>query len=223
MAFLTDKFQSPTPSENTLKTSIIRSLNSMSISCNFSHQEFLVVKVSTIKKYLNQNPAYCSQTIVDVLRRLTKNKKKYIVLRPDFYCSKYGFIIEVDGPVHDNRFDRIRRDELKDIAFKSIKLAPFRIDNQQVHDSHKRKLFIEDIQLWIRNTDMDPKLAAKRQAHRTYISKTRKSFKKDEPKHAYLIGSYSRSGARTTRYPTFPNEIEIQFSGYCNKIRPIKK
>jgi len=82
-----EKFQAPTSSENVLKTSLVRYLEEIDANCELAHQQYIAIKLSTLKKILKKHHR------LDLLdKKIIEEKGAY--LRPDFLCSKYGFAIE---------------------------------------------------------------------------------------------------------------------------------
>ncbi len=80
----------------------------------------------------------------------------------DFYCSKYGLLIEVDGGHHQYKDSQIIKDMVKDCVYKAFGYHVLRIKNNEVEDfeinrikKYKRKTILghEESNGIIRNTD----------------------------------------------------------------------
>jgi very-short-patch-repair endonuclease len=207
-----DKLQSPTAAENSLKVALINRLNQQAY-CHISHQEFLVIKVSTLKKILLKHQRY------DLLKKVVK--KKFLLLRPDFFCCMYGFAIEVDGSIHHNNSARLIRDDLREYIFAALNIHLFRISNDQIYDLTAKNRFLNDIFHHIGERKRTPDFQKKYSSLRKQLSVSRKYAREQDPTIAKLIGNYKVIATKKENYPSLPNLTEIQFGGY--RIKPLKK
>ena len=51
----------------------------------------------------------------------------------DFYCHRYKLVVELDGPVHEDR-RQVAHDENRDIYLRTLGLTIVRFTNQQVFE-----------------------------------------------------------------------------------------
>lgn len=208
-----DKLQAPTPSENALKSSLVATLNATGKTFEVSHQEILAIKVSTLKKTLKEHAR------LDLLPK----KDKCLLIRPDFFCSKYGFAIEVDGSIHHKITHRAKRDELREYVYKALGIALFRIDNDQVHRPQAKALFLKDITHWITQVELSPTSKNDYSSRRKKLSEARTLFRQINPQRTPLLGTFNSLNPKQAKYPTLPNKTTVQFAGYRIQINPTRK
>lgn len=212
-----DHLQIPTATENTLKSPLINRLQYENISCSVSHQEYIVIKTSTLKKFLKK---------IGKISLMPSNyrERKFILKRPDFLCQKYGFAIEVDGNVHDNNSSKISKDELRDYIYSAINIQLFRIENDQVHNPRARQRFIEDIIRWISKVEASGRTNQNYASLRKQLCIARKQFLKFARNKLDLpcIGSFQRKNPKREDYPTLGHApTHIQWGGYRINVRPL--
>jgi very-short-patch-repair endonuclease len=163
------KYYEKTASERCLTGFLFNKLSAANFSGQIATQEFLVIPLSRVK----QVPKTSNQ--LQALSGRFKNIK-HTIRRPDFFCEKYGFAIEVDGSVHDNLDSCIHRDNTREAEYALLGIQLFVIQNYQISDDLARNRVLNEIIRFISTEEANPGFRKQYQTRRTAIHRAKKSY-----------------------------------------------
>lgn len=209
-----DYLQTVSASENTFKVALVRRLKESIYSGDLSHQEFIVVKKSSVNRVLKR--------LGLPIKFRKQASYKFLIKCLDFLSLKYGFAIEVDGSIHDRNPFKIAKDVLRDYIYKALDLHVFRISNDQVHNPKSLNRFISDIISFVESQERNPFLNKQHSKRKKKLSVARKAFLEsasnlstEERKYLEQINKYRRNNPKTQTYPALKDiKTSVQYGGY---------
>lgn len=201
--------QTPTKSEEAFLSSLLEHLRANRFSGAVSIQEFLICPLQ--KRGVD---VAVTKQLKEIERRF--QSAKFTIRRPDLLCIKYGFVVEVDGGVHDGSDSRVRRDNTRDAEYALLGLQVFVIANRQVYNPAAKNLVINEILTFIEQEAARPDFKQRYQRRRTAISRARKEYV--AANSSLDIGTFERKPSDRVEFPSGIGAR--QWGGYRFEMKP---
>lgn len=143
------KSQMPTASENKFKSLLTNFLEEHKINVSFEQNKIIHINTSDLNELVDG----LLTLHTDIRNEIKKTYRgyHYIQKKPDFIFEDYGLIIEIDGKIHDNYSNKIKKDVHRDYIYKAADYDVYRIDNKDIYNVKARSRIFKDLKTYFKS------------------------------------------------------------------------